>query len=354
MSMVYQVLNTMTIIATKMQRLKKLLITSLIISISFLILVTVFTTGPETLPILLKLKPAYLIAAILLHVSSYFVWGLRMKVMASALGYTIGIKDATEAVISNLFVASVTPSMAGGEPVRIHQLNHKGQMPVGKATAVVIGERVLDALFLLISTPFALWMLKGSFISWEMDMVIIGAEIFVLMLVLVAVVGLFNPVFIDRLSSLITGILRRLGRFSKTEHVIAFIDQELWNFHNSLWAFVKTGKKGLIFGFICTIIFWIIEFMILPIILLGFDQNPSILVAFAVQVFLTFIMLVPITPGASGIAELSGAALFGIIVPVSILGIVVVLWRMITYYLNVIVGGLFSLKILYDENLFLR
>jgi len=45
------------------------------------------------------------------------------------------------------------------------------------------------------------------------------------------------------------------------------------------------------------------------------------------------------TPGSSGAAELSLAALFGSIVPFPLLGVFVLLWRSITYYLTLIVGG---------------
>ena len=335
-----------------MERLKKLFIISLIISIIVLVLVTVFTIGPDTLPILLRMEPVYLLAAVALHVGSYFIWGLRMKVMTEALGYKIGVKDATEVVIANLFAASVTPSMLGGEPVRIHMLNRNANVPVGDASAVVIGERVLDALLLLIAAPFALWVLSGSLISREMDLAIIGACLFVLLMVFVAIGGLLNPAFIDWLSSLITRGLDRVGRFNRTEHLIEFIDKELLNFHNSLWALMKTGKQGLFYGCMCTVIYWIVEFMILPLILLGFNQPPSIMVAMALQVFLAFIMVVPVTPGASGIAELGGAAFFGILVPVSILGVVVTAWRLINFYLNLVIGGVVSVKILKDEDIF--
>ena len=334
-----------------MERLKKLFIISLIISIIVLVLVTVFTIGPDTLPILQRMEPVYLLAAVALHIVSYIIWGLRMKVMTEALGYRIGVKDATEIVIANLFAASVTPSMAGGEPVRIHMLNRNANVRVGDASAVVIGERVLDALLLLIATPFALWVLSGSLISWEMDLAIIVAELFVLLMVFAAIGGLLSPTFIDWLSSLITRGLHRFGRFDRTEHLIQFIDKELLNFHNSLWALMRTGKQGLFFGCICTVIYWIVEFMVLPLILLGLNQPPSIMVAMAVQVFLTFIMVVPVTPGASGIAELGGAALFGILVPVSILGVVVAAWRLITYYLNLVIGGVVSVKILKDVDI---
>jgi uncharacterized protein (TIRG00374 family) len=334
-----------------MERIKKLFFISLIISIIVLIMVTVFTIGTDTLPILQRIEPGYFFAAVALHVVSYFIWGLRMKVMTEALDYSIGVKDATKIVIANLFAASVTPSMAGGEPVRIHMLNRNANVPVGDASAVVIGERVLDALLLLITTPFALWVLRGSLINREMDMIIISAELFVLIMVFVIISGLLNPTFIDWFSSLITRGLHRVGRFDRTEYLILFIDKELLNFHNSLWAFMKTGKQGLFFGCIYTILFWIVEFMILPLILLGLNQPPSIMLAMAVQVFLTFIMVVPITPGASGIAELGGAALFGILVPVSILGVVVAAWRLITYYLNLVIGGVVSIKILKDVDI---
>ena len=331
--------------------MNKLFVISLIISIIVLVLVTVFTIGPDTLPILQRMEPIYLLAAVALHIGSYFIWGLRMKVMAEALGYRIGVKDTTEIVIVNLFAASVTPSMAGGEAVRIHMLNRNANVSVGDASAVVIGERVLDALLLLIATPFAFWVLSGSLISQEMDRAIIGAGLFVLLLVFVAICGLLNPAFIDWLSSIITKGLHKVGRFDRTEHLIEFIDKELLNFHNSLWAFMKTGKQGLFFGCICTLIYWIVEFMVLPMILLGLNQPPSIMVAMSVQVFLTFIMVIPVTPGASGVAELGGAALFGIFVPVFILGVVVVAWRLITYYLSLVIGGVVSIKILKDVNI---
>ena len=54
----------------------------------------------------------------------------------------------------------------------------------------------------------------------------------------------------------------------------------------------------------------------------------------------------PTTLGATRVAELGDAALFSISIPVSILGIVVAVWRFIIYYINLVIGGFVSLKIL--------
>ena len=61
---------------------------------------------------------------------------------------------------------------------------------------------------------------------------------------------------------------------------------------------------------------------------------------------LQIIVMIPTTPGSSGVAELGASALFSSFVNVSILGVFIVLWRFITYYLNIIISGVFQYKVL--------
>jgi uncharacterized protein (TIRG00374 family) len=58
------------------------------------------------------------------------------------------------------------------------------------------------------------------------------------------------------------------------------------------------------------------------------------------------IATIPLTPGNSGIAELSTATIYSTFVSTSVLGIFILGWRIVTYYLNIIVGGLVSIRIL--------
>ena len=81
---------------------------------------------------------------------------------------------------------------------------------------------------------------------------------------------------------------------------------------------------------------------------MGLSQTPSITTALAAQVILAVIMIIPATPGASGVAELGAASIFSIFVDSSILGITVLAWRALTYHMNLLAGGLISLKIVKD------
>jgi uncharacterized protein (TIRG00374 family) len=62
-------------------------------------------------------------------------------------------------------------------------------------------------------------------------------------------------------------------------------------------------------------------------------------------------MIVPSTPGGSGIAELGAATIFSVFVDAPILGVTVISWRALTYYMNILIGGFISLKVVKDMDL---
>jgi uncharacterized protein (TIRG00374 family) len=86
----------------------------------------------------------------------------------------------------------------------------------------------------------------------------------------------------------------------------------------------------------------------LPVILMGLNHTSISPVVYAVQVLLMVIIVVPSTPGSSGVAEAGAATLFSIFVPTYLVGIVVISWRAFTYYMNLLLGGFVSFKILKD------
>lgn len=114
--------------------------------------------------------------------------------------------------------------------------------------------------------------------------------------------------------------------------------------------FVTQGRRELTGALICTVVYWSMEFFIVSLILMGLGSPPAIVHVFAAQVILTLFVLIPLSPGGSGVAEFGFSALFAIFVNSSILGIVVILWRLITYYQNLAVGGIVGLSILKAMN----
>ncbi|MCK5660763.1 MAG: flippase-like domain-containing protein, partial [Methanosarcinales archaeon] len=123
-----------------MKRLKRMVFAGMLISIISTTVVLLYTSTEHTLPALLAVKPIYLLAAVLLHILSYCIWGYRMSVLCKSLNEHVGTSKCTEIATSSLLMAAITPSSAGGEPVRVYMLAKEG-MPAGKASAIVVAER---------------------------------------------------------------------------------------------------------------------------------------------------------------------------------------------------------------------
>lgn len=331
----------------------KWITSSILISIISIAFVLILTLDKTTIEVVREIQPGYIIAALVIHLFSFLIWGLRIKSMASALGHKIDLKTSIEMVISGTFVAALTPSSIGGEPLRIHLLRQKN-MPVGQATAVILGERVLDALLILLAVPFSLYFLHGMLSDSRLDKVIILGEILSIIVFALMIYATVKPGFIKLA---INCLMRWIGRLSgkKTEQKLhklsESIDREIDEFHSSINIFLTEGRKGLYSGLMYTVIYWIVEFSSLPVTLMGLNQAPSVLISFAVQVLLMIIIVMPLTPGASGVAELAAISLFSIFVPANILGITVAAWRAFTFYTNIVAGGFVSFKLLKDTEL---
>ena len=336
-----------------MNKFGKWLPLSLLISIISIILVLVLTVDPTTFEIVKKVRTEYLLIAVALHSFSYVIWGARTHLMSGALGYKPKLIKSIEIVTSSTFVAALTPSSVGGEPLRVHLL-HQENLPVGCASAVVLGERMMDALLILMFAPFALYIFRDVMSGSRLDTVFAIGQIFMVAIFALMMYTIWKPEKTKSGMRIVANkIAGLLGKKSSGKHhkMIDRIDHELEQFHESLLMFLKDGRKGLLYGAGCTILFWAVEFSMLPIILLGLNQDPPFLLVYAVQVLLIIIIIIPATPGASGIAEIGATTLFSVFVPASILGIIVVAWRALTFYMNLLVGGIISFKILKDTDL---
>ncbi|MGM0769998.1 MAG: lysylphosphatidylglycerol synthase transmembrane domain-containing protein [Halobacteriota archaeon] len=332
--------------------LTKWLSISLLISAISIVLVMFYTIDPQTLELINNIRPEFLLAAVLLHLSSFIFWGLRTRSMCASLGFKVGISRSIEIVTSSTFLASVTPSSIGGEPLRVHLLN-QDKVPVGNATAVVLGERLLDGILIMMAAPIALNLYRKTIANSGLDIVIMAGEISLVLVFLMVMYAVWHP---HQTRKTLKFLIHRIAGFfdkgddPRIERIMGKLDMVIEDFHYSMAFFITKGHKGLLFGSIYTILFWLVEFAMVPVILMGLNQSPSILISFAAQVLLMILLVIPVTPGSSGVAELGATSLFSVFVPAYMVGIVVVAWRTFTLYMNLFVGGFVSFKILKDAD----
>ena len=329
---------------------KRWLWISLGFSAVVLVAVLYFTVDATTVSYLRRLNPFWLILALCTHVIGLCFWALRIKFMSRSLGYRVGFFYSLNLVFANMLLAAITPSQAGGEPVRIHEL-YKAGLKVGDATAIVLTERILDGIVLGIGGAFFMfvlgseWRRIGSVFSYLMYI----SWIIITIMVIIFIYSVKNPGLLKRIIHYSSRWFTRKWESRKIERFAQSVDREVDNFHNTLADFLSHGKAGLVFGLIFTTLFWFCEFVIVSILLVGLSQPPIFIESLIVQLVIAVIMMIPLTPGASGIAEISFTSLYGLFVNSSILGILVVLWRSILFYFNILLGLISGLLIVQRE-----
>jgi hypothetical protein len=136
---------------------------------------------------------------------------------------------------------------------------------------------------------------------------------------------------------------------SSHDTIIERADHEINNFFSSISRFTGTARRGLVYGGIMTLCFWIVEFFVASVILMGLGLGPAVIESFFFQILIAIINMVPLTPGSSGITELGTSSLYALIIPSGVIGIFVLLWRFVTFYLNIALGAVSGIAIFKRE-----
>lgn len=334
---------------------KKFFLISLLISVLTSVLLIAFTADKRTLDAVLQIRLEFIFMAAFVHLLSFFLTAKKTKHLCFALGSKISTKKAFLNVMTGIFMAALTPSSIGGEPIRILLLKANANVPVGKGTAVIIMERVLDAFFIIGLLIPSLWVVHEYAQKTSMSSAVTNG----LLGISVSCIFIVGALFIymlkkpDKATALIQKTMNFINRITKKrynkkiEGINMRIGGEIDLFCKSFYTFLRSGKISLLFSLIYTVLSWMAHLMALWFILKGLNYTQSFwsvaAIMFATQIVLLIVMLVPSTPGSSGVAELGAFSLYSLFVPGPILAVVVIAWRGITYYVNILAGFLASM-----------
>ena len=145
------------------------------------------------------------------------------------------------------------------------------------------------------------------------------------LLVILAVL-LSRPQLIRKIVFKIAGFFTKKWDSERIAKLTAQIDEAIDRLYLTFEMFAGRAKMGLVLGFLLTIVFWACEYAIASVIL-----------------------MVPSTPGGAGVAEISYAAFYSLILPSAVVGVFVVLLRLILYCSNLLIGFIASFRIVKRE-----
>ena len=268
----------------------------------------------------------------------------RISVLARAIGADVGFWSGLRISIAGSFVASLLPFSAGGEPVQVYMLKQEG-LGLGEASAVIAMRTVCNAVARVMVALITLAWIAASGARWHVPSQMKAAMMTGLGLYLA--IFSFSMILVAdprRIETLVAPVLRSravmwLFRRRGARHLLGSISRSVAEFQGALHHYWKRRRPTLLAAVFLSAAGWVAIALVPAIILAGLGvRAPSEQIMGNVILFYMASSYVP-TPGASGFAELGFAELFSLIVPPGLLGLAVALWRLLTYYFTLLVGG---------------
>ena len=312
-----------------MKRLTILFVFVVMISVA----VVYFTFDIRALEYLTMFQPSCILLALGCLAVGLFFDGLRLITLADVTGAKLTLKQVVNVVLSNYFLALVTPGASGGAIAQIMFMRKAG-VPVAKATVVVLVRTVMSIFFLILLVPVVLHSDKG--IGEWMPASVITAVSLIFISLPVVVYFLMRTQYPEKWIDKLT---RKLSQNTRQNCFIWY--EEFKN------AFKVMGKHPLkVFrAFIESGLSLLGIYATVPAFFTGLgDFTFDLYQVMGRMILLNLVLYFSPTPGGSGVAEVGFVALFSSILPEGVDGIMAVLWRFTAEYLPFLLGAFVSIR----------
>ena len=244
-------------------------------------------------------------------------------------------------MITTQFFHAITPFAAGGQPWQIYKLKKDG-LSLGESTNVIIQDFIayqIALVFLggiaIISNYIFHIFPSDSLLKKLVTIGFIINTLVVIVLFLTAFSKKWNKKLIDGSIS----FLSKIKIIKDKEEKLKKSEKFIHNFHRS--AIILFKDKFNLFRIIMLNFIALVGQYLIPFTLLmglGIYINPLIVIITSAYVMLIGSM-VPI-PGGTGGLEFSFIAFFKNFITDPELSIIMIVWRLVTYYFGIIIGGL--------------
>ena len=240
------------------------------------------------------------------------------------------------------FASAITPGIVGGTAVALGIISQEKNINSGRSTAIVMATSYLDVLFYVLCIPILcavsgisqhIPLLVGPFSHQAIFSYFLTTYSLFLGWVVIVHFGLFiKPKLIGTITKKIFSIpvLRKFS--SKSEqwsNELEIAANELKNKDRSFW----------LKSFFHTSLAWFARFALVNFLILAFGNGTEVLAIFTKQLIMWGALIIPITPGASGLAEVLFTGFFSPYFDTAAqANTTSLIWRLISFYPYIIAG----------------
>lgn len=275
-----------------------------------------------------------------------FAYMYRLRVLSD---YQLSWGKSFQVVMLWEFSSCVTPGLVGGAAVAIFLLT-KEKIKLGKSTAMVILVTFLDNLVFIVFIPLLILFIGPNvlfatggcaeasqlpILKYVDSISVAVILVYIILLLLTLILGygiLVNP----RAAKYFFLKISRWNMLKRWKHGLVETGDEMEVAGNEFRSRDKSFWMKVISS---SFMVWLVRFLLANALVLaisGMGDNQMMILARQFVVWM--IMILPSTPGGSGIAEIAFLAFLCEFIPSGLTSPLVVMWRLLSYYLYLVLG----------------
>jgi len=304
----------------------------------------------EVYNILINSNKLYLLIGILCMSSFSICEALNIKTALNLFKEKISFKRSYKYALAGFFVAGITPSASGGDPMQLYLMSRDD---------IKISHGALSLLLKLLSFQFNQIIIAViSFIIYHRIfleslgnlkyVIFLGAFLNILVGVLYFLIIFFKPVIVY-LVELLSKLLHKL-HIKKTDSIINKLNS-LVEEYSQASILIKQNKKVLLKIFLTTFIQVILFYSIPYCVYLALGLREYTIIRFIALQSVLYISVSSLPfPGAVGVSEATFMRIYRNMFPEIILGSAMVITRFINFYIFIVYSGLSLMFFIVKDN----
>lgn len=307
------------------------------------------TVAPEIDPRLFDFTA--LLAIFSLLVVYFASDGLRLYFILRTVGERVSLRDIIPLVFINFFFSNITPMATGGGFAQVLYLQRVG-VSIGSAAAATSIRTVLAMLVIFTAAPTFQLLFTGAPSPNHFSGKITQSLSVIIALYLIGfLIILFQPTCVDALIKRVLRGLSWLGLIGveRRERWSAHVGDATSGFSNGFRAFLTGQRIYVVLSILFTVFFLLALFSFPALLMALLDYDVDWVAVIGTLSVVTFLMYFAPSPGGAGFSELAFAGLMAGQIAPEHLVLIVLAWRVLTTYLGVAIGALFTMNAVKTE-----
>lgn len=283
----------------------------------------------------------WILGGILLVILYWLLKAQVIKLCGKQIKKDYTFKKSLKLTLDTQFFNAITPFSLGGQPYQVYRLKKQG-FNLEQGMNIIIQDCIVYQIALILLGTIAI--ISNYFCGFFPDnhflkkLVVLGYIIN-----LSVIIVLFIVAFNKKGNKILLDLAIKIGaKFKIIKDKEAFLEKSnkiIIDFHNSAQTLMKSKSHFIniiLLNFIALTLLYLVPYTL--IMGLGLEINPFIAIVATAYVMImgSFVPL----PGGSGGLEYGFVRFFGVYVVGAKLSSIMIVWRLLTYYLGLIVGAI--------------